>query len=261
MKTKISSITGNNFGEFWFLVEKFYHPKYYSKEYPNLLTSFLNRLGAKNVLDAACGIGFPAMEIVNRGFDLTCSDGNESMLGIFKLLAKEKGVDIPIIHSKWKDLNSILETKFDVVLCLDSSITHVDSWGDSKKLNTDNARKDILKSLKAFYALLKPGGYVVIGLGRYAFEKGNEFSIDFGTLEIESVLVRHKWKMKFDHGLKKRIWTLITEFNGKINVREFQSYLLYPDELESLLKESGFGKVEIQEIQPGEYDNNFVAKK
>lgn len=54
---------------------------------------------------------------------------------------------------------------------------------------------------------------------------------------------------------------LITEFNGNTDVKEFQSYLLYPEELQELLKEAGFSKVEIQEIQHGEYDNNFVAQK
>jgi len=261
METKISSIAGNNFGEYWFLVEKFYRPKYYSKKYPDLLVNFLNRLGAKDVLDAACGIGFPAMGVVNKGFNLTCSDGNESMLEVFKLLAKEKEIDIAIIHSKWADLKTKFQTSFDVVLCLDSSITHVDSWADPKNLDIVIAKQDILKSLKTFHNLLKPKGYLVIGLGKYAFEKGKDFFIDFGTLEIEGVTVHHKWIMKFDHNLKKRTWTLITEFDGKTDVKEFQSYLLYPEELQELLKEAGFSKVEIQEIQPGEYDNNFVAQK
>lgn len=123
-----------------FPIEKFYHPKFYSKEYPNLLVNFFNHLGAKRVLDAACGIGFPSIGIVNRDFDLTCSDENESMLKVFKLLAKEKGIDVPIIQSKWADLQAKLQTSFDVILCLDSAITYVDSWADPKNLDTDTAK-------------------------------------------------------------------------------------------------------------------------
>jgi SAM-dependent methyltransferase len=261
MQPKLSSITGNDFGQFWLLVEKFYHPKYYSSEYPDLLANFLHRLQVKDVLDAACGIGFPALSIFGKGFNLTCSDGNESMLNVFRQTANERGANIPIIHSKWFELASKFENSFDTILCLDSSITHVDSWADPKNLDTETAKQDILRSLQSFYKLLKPEGHAIVGLGKYAFDKGKEFAIDFGTLEIEGIAVRHQWKMKFDHGLKKRTWTLVTEFEGKTDIKKFQSYLLYPEELEQLLTEAGFKEVTIQEIEPGEYDNNFVARK
>ena len=123
MDPKLEYIKSKDFGEFWLIVDRFYHGKFYTKEYPGLLANFLNKLRAKDVLDAACGIGFPSLDLFKFGFNLTCSDGDSSMVEVFKLRAIEKKLNIPIICSKWADLPKFFDNQFDAVLCLDSSIT------------------------------------------------------------------------------------------------------------------------------------------
>ncbi len=262
MEPKIDYITGDNFGEYWIVVAEFYHGKFMSPRYPDLLMQFLKRLGVKKVLDAACGIGEPSLDVVEKGFPLSLSDGDASMLGVCQARAKERGLDIPIFHSKWIDLPKKTKEIYDAVLCLDSSITYVNTWAQGEPaISINRARYNILESLKAFYDILAPGGYVVIGLAKYAFEDSDELIIDYGTRLVEGVPVHHIWKLKWDFATKIKSFTLIFKFAGKTHVKEMLGYMLLPNELKTLLRKAGFPDISIQEIALGEYDNNFVAQK
>ena len=125
----------------------------------------------------------------------------------------------------------------------------------------EKAQNNILQSLKAFYRILKDGGSVVVGLGKYAFDDKKIFEVDYGVKEIEGVHVHHKWLVSFDLQTKRKNWKIITKWNDTEDVREYESYMLLPQELETLLKQVGFKNVRTEEIVPSEYDYNFVAEK
>jgi len=264
MKSRLSYITDAEFGEYWLVVAEFYHGKFISLEYPGLLANFLAKRGAKKVLDAACGIGEPgldlALKLAEHGVSLDLSDGDESMLRICRFKAVEMGIEIPIFHSLWQDLAKKVG-KYDWVLCLDSAITYVNSWTKSGELDIRKANQGILKSFRNFHRILNPGGSVIVGLGKYAFDGSNELTIDYGVQEIEGVPVRHTWELTWDFETQIKRWVLAFEFGGDTYTREMVSYMPSPDTLKNLLLEADFVDVFEQEIAPGEYDINFIARK
>lgn len=262
MKLRFDYITGKNFGEYWTVVETFYHSKFMSNEYPRHLINFLKSIDAKNVLDASCGIGEPSLKLIEQGFSLDCSDGNKEMIEMCKKRADEKKLNVHIFYSKWRDLPLNVNKMYDAVLCLDSSITYVNTWGkENTTINIKNAHLNILKSIKSFYQILKNNGVVIIGLAKYSFDNKGEFICDFGEKDIENTMVRHVWKINWDLKTKTKYWELIFYFNNKSYSRKLQSYMLMPDELTEMLKKGGFSTIKIVEIEPGEYDKNFMARK
>ena len=262
MKLKLDYINGKHFGEYWAVVEKFYHSKFMSDEYPRHLINFLKSTGAKNIIDASCGIGEPSLKLIEQGFSIDCSDGNKEMLEICKRKASEKKLSAHIFHSKWQDLPSKVNKMYDAVLCLDSSITYINTWGkEHATIDIKSAHLNILKSVKAFYEILKNNGIVIIGLAKYAFGNKKKFICDFGEKYIENTRVHHIWKINWDLSTKTKYWELIFYFNNKSYARKLQSYMLMPDELTEILKKNGFSNIKIVEIEPKEYDQNFMARK
>ena len=254
-------IENGEIGEYWLIIDKFYHPKFYKSDYPDHLISFLKSFNAHKILDVSCGIGFPSIELIKRGFPLVCSDGSESMLKVFARRIKEEKLDVPFYHCKWFELPEKIKDKFDTILCLDSSITHVDSWGLEDEFDIEKAKENIQKSINAFYKMLNSGGHVVIGLGKYAFGLKQSETIDYGSLIIDSKEIQHKWIFEFDYVSKKKTWHTIFILDGKEYKRTFFSYMLTGDEMEDMLKVAGFSDITIKEIVSGEYDKNFIAVK
>jgi len=262
VETDLSAIESKDFGTYWYLVQKFYHEKFFNSDYLGSLIAYLDKLQPARVLDASCGIGYPAIELAQHGFNITCSDGDESLLRVFEKRLRESDVAIPIHHARWAELPEKIDGTFPIVLCLDSSITYANSWGSEGEINLPQTREEIRKSLQGFYDMLEPGGKAVIGLGEYAFtdDRVEGKIVDLGTQAIGGQTVQLVWKLEFDYEQKKKTWHSVFTTNGREYTRTFYSYMLMADELEELLREVGFTAIET-EPTPGGYDRNVIATK
>jgi sarcosine/dimethylglycine N-methyltransferase len=117
----------------------------------------LNAYGAKHVADIACGTGFHSVKLAKAGFQVTATDGAKTMVKQTGQNACEHGTRMHDLRCvDWLALKDAFgEAAFDAVVCLGNAFTH---------LHEHEARRD---ALAAIYAVLKPGGVVIIDHRNY----------------------------------------------------------------------------------------------
>jgi 2-polyprenyl-3-methyl-5-hydroxy-6-metoxy-1,4-benzoquinol methylase len=102
------------------------------------------------ILDASCGNGIQSTALAKKGYNITACDISEEMIELTKKYANENGFDYPTMAIGWHDLPKHFHEKFDLVFCWGNSISH--------SLN----KKEMVRSLEAFYSIIKPGGSLVV---------------------------------------------------------------------------------------------------
>jgi len=110
----------------------------------------LKSVGAKRVLDAACGTGQHAIALAERGFELVGADLSQGMIEQAERNAAAAGVDAHFITAGFGQLTPNTNGDFDALLCLGNSLPHV--------LTQD----ELAVSLVDFAAVLRPGGLLLI---------------------------------------------------------------------------------------------------
>lgn len=115
----------------------------------------LKSRGKKQVLDVATGTGFHSVQLIKGGFDVTSADGNAAMLAKAFDNAKERKIILRTIKADWRWLNRDVHNKFDAIICLGNSFTHLFNEADRRR------------SLAEFYAALKHDGVLIIDQRNY----------------------------------------------------------------------------------------------
>lgn len=110
---------------------------------------------ARYVLDAAAGTGYHAIELARAGFDVVASDGAAGMIARARENAKVHGMEVPFHVCDWRDLTKVIARRFDAVLCLGNSISHI------------FAESDRVVVLRQFYEMLSSGGALLIDHRNY----------------------------------------------------------------------------------------------
>lgn len=115
----------------------------------------LRRLGKHRVLDVATGTGFHSCQLMEAGFDVTSVDGNAAMLSKAFDNARARGYVLQTVHADWRWLNRDIVGKYDAVICLGNSFTHLFNERDRRR------------SLAEFYAALKHDGVLILDQRNY----------------------------------------------------------------------------------------------
>lgn len=115
----------------------------------------LRRHGAKKVLDVATGTGFHSVRLLRAGFEVTSVDGSAEMLVKAFENGRRNGQILKIVHADWRWLNRDVHGKFDAVICLGNSFTHLFSERDRRK------------ALAEFYAALRHDGILILDQRNY----------------------------------------------------------------------------------------------
>lgn len=111
--------------------------------------------GKSQVLDAATGTGFHSVQLINAGFDVTSADGSPHMLAKAFENAKDRHIILRTVYADWRWLTKDIETRFDAVICLGNSFTHL------------HEERDRRRALAEFYAVLKPDGILILDQRNY----------------------------------------------------------------------------------------------
>lgn len=111
--------------------------------------------GKQKILDVATGTGFHSVQLVRGGFDVTSADGNADMLVKAFVNGQKHGVLTRTVHADWRTLTKTIHGKYDAVICLGNSFTHL------------FAERDRRRALAEFYAVLKHDGILVLDQRNY----------------------------------------------------------------------------------------------
>src|SRR5680860_583934 len=110
----------------------------------------LKARGKESVLDVATGTGFHSVQLLKAGFDVTSVDGSAEMLAKAFENGCEHHVVLKTIHADWRWLNESVRGKFDAIICLGNSFTHLFDENDRRR------------TLAEFYAALKHDGILIL---------------------------------------------------------------------------------------------------
>lgn len=115
----------------------------------------LKQHGCKRVLDAACGTGFHSVRLIEEGFQVVSSDGSMEMLAQAFENGRKRGHILRTVLADWRWLNRDIHQKFDAVICLGNSFTHLFNQIDRRK------------ALAEFYAALRHNGILILDQRNY----------------------------------------------------------------------------------------------
>lgn len=115
----------------------------------------LRARGKDTVLDVATGTGFHSVRLSEAGFNVTSADGSAAMLAKAFANAQSRGLILKTVQADWRWLNRDIQGKYDAIICLGNSFTH---------LHTESDRR---RALAEFYAALKHDGLLILDQRNY----------------------------------------------------------------------------------------------
>ena len=117
--------------------------------------NLMKERGVRKVLDVATGTGFHSIRFLKAGFDVTSADGSPEMLVQAFENGRRAGFIMRTIHADWRELSRDIHNKYDAVICLGNSLTHLFSEQDRRK------------ALAEFYAALHYDGVLILDQRNY----------------------------------------------------------------------------------------------
>jgi SAM-dependent methyltransferase len=109
----------------------------------------LDQQEAQSVLDTACGTGWHAIALAQRGYRATGCDASPVMIEMARTNAATAKADVPFEVADFNHLDKFSET-FDAVLCLGNSLPHLLS------------QEALVKALQQMRGKLHPGGLLIL---------------------------------------------------------------------------------------------------
>lgn len=126
-----------------------------AKSEGRFFVDLLRQRNKHTVLDVATGTGFHSVQLLRAGFQVTSIDGSPEMLSKAFDNARERQLILKTAHADWRWLNRDIQGKFDAIVCLGNSFTHLFS------------EKDRRRTLAEFYAALKHDGVLILDQRNY----------------------------------------------------------------------------------------------
>nr|WKN39971.1 class I SAM-dependent methyltransferase [Tunicatimonas sp. TK19036] len=115
----------------------------------------LKRRNKKKILDVATGTGFHSVKLLDAGFEVWSADGSPTMLAKAFENGRDRNHILRTIQADWRWLNRDVHSRFDALICLGNSFTHL------------FAEHDRRKALAEFYSSLRHDGVLVIDHRNY----------------------------------------------------------------------------------------------
>lgn len=109
--------------------------------------------GVHSVLDCACGTGHDLHLFSSLGCAVTGSDISLSMLARAKINLKGAGVSVPLCRVDYRALHKYFNPEFDAVVCLSSSILHMED------------KREVIRALLSMRRVLRQKGVLIMTQG------------------------------------------------------------------------------------------------
>jgi cysteine desulfurase/selenocysteine lyase len=262
---EIDTDSDPNFPELWKLCE--YNLLYNSEEYVNEMEELFRNLGLSKrsqYLDTCVGPGFFSTELLERGYNLATADKDEKMIKPFLESLKEKGIKHTVTMSDWLSLPKHFK-KESVDMMFNRGNTFIYAAGgwnnDPVELDKKKAFKLFKKTLEVYYSLLKKGGYLYIDKFRDSEIPAEKVVAKLNiksTKEVKEVIF--SVERKPNEGIR-HARMLLRDKNNKESGTRYVALDLTENELEDLLKETGFSEIKKLNLNNEKQFVSYLAKK
>lgn len=191
----------------------------------------------RRILDVSCGIGTQCLGLAALGYRVTGSDVSEKAVARARREAAKRGLGIALSVCDMREVYALHASGFDVVLCADNSITHLQS------------DEEILAALASMRRCLRPGGGCLITVRAYDQEtRGTAVVKPHGVREEGGTryLLWQVWDFTGEH---YDLTLYVVEDDGmsaqaKTHVMRSRYYAIAPNRIAALMVEAGFDRVE-----------------
>jgi SAM-dependent methyltransferase len=215
------------------------------------LDTFLDRNHRFKILDCACGSGFPSLDLLRLGYDITCTDGSELMLEAFRKNALAAGISVAPRRIQWQDLAEIFPRQFDLVMCRGSSLIYAGAWEN----DVVPQRSAIREALMSFVGCLKPGGRLYVDTTSAAnLEREEPERNIYPTRIIEGQALEFSETVSTNRAAQVRTWKSRVKFNGCQYEFTRHSHYLPHSELIDMLGGCGLRNVRRPWVKGEHYD-------
>lgn len=121
----------------------------------NFFIEVLREHSAEHVLDVAAGTGFHSVQLKKAGFDVISVDGSPNMLAKAFENGRQRDMIMRTVHSDWRWLDRDIVGRYDAIICLGNSFTHLFSEAQRRRV------------LAEFYSVLKHDGILILDQRNY----------------------------------------------------------------------------------------------
>jgi SAM-dependent methyltransferase len=190
----------------------------------------------KSSLSVACNTGFYVIMLRRMGLDAVGIDSSPKMIDRAKANALACGVTVDFVWGDYENLPKRFSEGFDMVTFMADSISHVKSRADAQKI------------LQGLYAVLNPGGFLVLQTRNYELilkeqdrfqppitsRNGADETLFFRLLDFTPKTAEYSVVRFHRH---ENLWT------NNVHTTEIYPYL--KTDLESNLKTAGFKEIQL----------------
>lgn len=251
------------FPELWRLCEDklLYSPRAYFEE----MTRLFKRTGItkqSRLLDTCVGSGFFSIDLLREGFDLTTADKNPNMVAPFAKELRENGIAHQTTISSWLDLpKHFQDESFDMLLNRGNSLIYAaGGWNERTTIDRKKSIDTLRKTLAIYYRLLKSGGCLYVDKFRDDEPPAKKVvaRLSIAKKEMKDIVFYVERKPEDDIRFAQM---LLRDRKGREDGLPNMAYDLSEDELETLLRETGFKTVERLALTTERHFAVWLARK
>lgn len=184
----------------------------------------LRARGKETVLDVATGTGFHSVRLTRAGFNVTSADGSAAMLAQAFQNGQKRGLILKTVQADWRWLNRDINGKYDAIICLGNSFTHLHDEQDRRR------------ALAEFYAALRHDGILILDQRNYDEMLDKSFSTKHKYYYCGDQVVAEPEHI--DSGLARFKYSFPDGSNYTLNM-----YPLRKNYLRRLIQEAGFERI------------------
>jgi SAM-dependent methyltransferase len=226
--------------------------KYYDIVFPlgqaqlNFISSRAMR--KKKILDLAAGTGNYSIALSKMGYEVTAVDLDEEMVRKVEEKNKAEGTNTKALILDMKEVEN-LSDKFDLIICIGNSLVHLQN------------KEEIQTLIKKLYKLLEKDGVLIIQIVNYdRILDNNVKELPLISREDKGVKFIRNYEKENEKILFKSKLVISEDSEEKVYDNVVELYPLRSGDLELILKEAGFKKVDLYgDFNEGQYNLSSMA--
>lgn len=220
------------------------------------IAAWLGPVEGQRILDCACGSGFPALELIQRGYDVACTDGSELMLRHFRRNAELAGLDVRAERLFWEELPAHHGDSFDVVMNRGGgNYIYAGVW-DDEGLATQDA---MAEAIGYWIACVRPGGRFYVDITRAEdLARSEPQHVVHPTMLLGEHRVDITEQIEIDRSTGIRVWHSDLVIDGSPHEFQRRCRFISHDQLVGILHDAGLTDVRKTPVT-GEYYDIYTA--
>ncbi len=183
------------------------------------------------ILELACGTGRLTIPIAEEGYDITGLDISKDMLEVGRKKAEEKGLSIDWIEGDMRDFE--LDKEFDLIFLPYNSINHLTELASIERL-FESVREHLSEDGRFVFDTFNPSLSILNRDPDMEFHVNTFEDPDDG----KTIDLSEKTEYRSKDQILKIKWIYRKE--GYKEIREWENRMIFPKELDALLKYNGF---------------------